>query len=255
MQVSILDCPTEILWIIASILQGGDISALARTHPTLYPKLRLTLIKYNIRHQNSSALHWAAKTNNRAFAKTLLSYRADVDAMVNDFSPLMTAAKHGSERVTNLLLRKRKSRVNMRNANGMCALWYGVEKGSSAVVNQLLQHSCIKIDLPNREGQTALWLAVFRANRDLVSLLLSRGANPDTIDRYGISPWIQACIRDRNSIKYLLLDHMKAESPKLLSKDSVFSGNGRTICEGSRLYGESQSRLRTKRVRFAHIQE
>ncbi|KAK4911091.1 hypothetical protein LTR66_017386, partial [Elasticomyces elasticus] len=155
-----------ILWIIASAFQGGDISTLARTNPTLYPKLRLTLIKHNIRHQNSSTLHWATKASNRAFSKTFLSYRANVDAMVNDLSPLMTAAKHGSERVTDLLLRKRKPRVNMRNANGMYSLWHGVEKGSYAVVNQLLQHSRIKIDLPNREGQTVLCLAVFRANRD-----------------------------------------------------------------------------------------
>ncbi|KAJ5230944.1 hypothetical protein N7489_011652 [Penicillium chrysogenum] len=251
--INILDCPTEILWIIASTLQGSDISTLARTHSTLYPKLRLALIKYNIRHQKSSALHWAAKTNDRPFAKTLLSYRADVDAMVDGLSPLMMAAKHGSELVTDLLLRKGKPRVNMRNENGICALWYGVEKGSVAVVDQLLQHSRVKIDLPNREGQTVLWLAVFRSNRDLVSLLLSRGANPDTTDRYGISPWIQSCIRDRNSIKYLLLDHMKAMSPEMFSKDSVFAGNGETICEGTSSNKEGQIQLRTKRVRFAHV--
>ncbi|KAF4768182.1 hypothetical protein HAV15_002961 [Penicillium sp. str.  len=210
--ISILDFPTEILWIIASTLEGGDISALARTHSTLYPKLRLALIKYNIRHQNSSALHWAAKNNNRAFAKTLLSYRADVNALHDGFSPLMTAAKYGSELVTDLLLRKKNLHVNRRNADGESALWLSVAIESSAVVNQLLQQPRVKIDLPNREGQTVLWLAVFRGNRDLVSLLLSRGANPNTMDRYGMSPWIQSCVRRGESIKYLLLDHMKAVS-------------------------------------------
>jgi hypothetical protein len=121
-QSSILDFPTEILWIIASTLEGGDISALARTHSTFYPKLRLALIKYNIRHQNSSALHWAAKNNNRAFAKTLLSYQADVNALHDGFSPLMTAAKYGSELITNLLLRKKNLHVNRRNADGESAL-------------------------------------------------------------------------------------------------------------------------------------
>jgi hypothetical protein len=91
-------------------LQGSDISALARTHSTIYPKPRLALIKCNIWHQKSSALHWAAKTNNRPFAKISLSYRADVDAMVDNFS-LVTAAKYGSDLVTNLLLRKRESRT------------------------------------------------------------------------------------------------------------------------------------------------
>jgi ankyrin repeat protein len=250
MQITILDCPTEILWIIASTLQGSDISALARTHSTLYPKLRLALVKYNIWHQNSSSLHWAAKTNNRAFAKTLLSYRADVDAMVDDFSPLMTAARYGSDLVTNILLRKREPRVNTRNANGLCALWYGVEKGSFAVVNRLLQHPRVKIDLPNCQGQTVLWLAVHRGNRELTSLLLSRGANPDIKDQDGFSPWIEACISNKNSIKDLLLDFMFAESPERASKDSVFAGNGG---EGSYLYGQGQVQLPTKRVTFAHV--
>ncbi|KAJ5492238.1 hypothetical protein N7453_010335 [Penicillium expansum] len=201
----------KILWIIASTLQGSDISALACTHSTLYPKLRLALIKYNIRHQNSSALNWAAKTNNRAIAKTLLPYQADVDAMVDDFSPLMTAAKYGSDLVTSLLLRKREPRVNTRNANGLCALWYGVENGSFAVVNRLLQHPRVKIDLPNCQGQTVLWLAVYRGNREFASLLLSRGANPDIKDVGGFSPWIEACISNKNSVKDLLLDFIFAE--------------------------------------------
>lgn len=229
LQVSILDLPTEVLWIIASTLKGGDISAIARTHPILYPKLRLVLIKYNIKHQNSSALHWAAQTDNRAFAKTLLSYRANVNALVDGVSPLMTAAEYDSERVTDLLLKKRKLHVNKRNANGKTALWYGVAKESSALVNQLLQHRRIKIDRSNHEGQTVLWLAVFQENRDLVSLLLSRGANPDTKDRYGITPWIQACIRDRNSIKDLILDHWKATSPERFLNDQAPARNEETV--------------------------
>lgn len=98
-----------------------------------------------------------------------------------------------------------------------------------------------------------LWLAVFRGNRDLVSLLLSRGANPNTMDRYGMSPWIQSCVRRGESIKYLLLDHMKAVSPEIFSVDGVFAENGKSICKGSSSYGQSQVQLRAKGVRFAHV--
>ncbi|OGE46872.1 hypothetical protein PENARI_c096G07366 [Penicillium arizonense] len=108
----------------------------------------------------------------------------------------------------------------MRNKDGIGALWYGVEKGTFAVVNRLLQHSRVKIDLPNCQGQTVFWLAVYRGNRELASLLLSRGANPDIKDLDGFSPWIEACISNKNSIKDLLLDHMKAVSPEMFSKDN-----------------------------------
>ena len=54
---TILDLPTEILWVIADTLRGNEISALTRTSRILYLKLRLVLIKYNIKYQNSSALH------------------------------------------------------------------------------------------------------------------------------------------------------------------------------------------------------
>jgi hypothetical protein len=74
LQAKLLDLPTEILWGIAETLKGHEISALAPTSRTLYPKLQLALIKYNAGYQNSSALHWAAKTNDTDFAKTLLSY-------------------------------------------------------------------------------------------------------------------------------------------------------------------------------------
>ncbi|KAJ6103669.1 hypothetical protein N7486_003891 [Penicillium sp. IBT 16267x] len=141
----------------------------------------------------------------------------------------MTAAEYGSELVTDLLLRKKKLRVNMRSNKGQSALWHGVAKKSSAVVNHLLQHPHVKIDLPNCEGQTVLWLAVFQGNGELVSLLLSRGANPDTKDRDGITPWIQACISNRSSIKDLLLDHWKLTSPKIISNDTAIAGSEETM--------------------------
>ncbi|KAJ5267732.1 hypothetical protein N7478_010540 [Penicillium angulare] len=241
--VSIIDFPTEILWIIASTLSGGQISAFAQTHRNLYPKLRLALIKYNIKHQNSSALHWAAKTNNCAFAKALISYRADVNALVDDSSPLMTAADHGSELVIKVLLQKRRLRVNLRNTKGESALWHSVATTSSVIVTQLLQHPQLKVDLPNSEGQTVLWLAVFQGNRDFVCQLLIRGANPDTKDLNGISPWIQACIRNRNNIKDLLLDHWKATSPGVISQDTPLTRSEETVASAAGSGGASISRM------------
>ncbi|KAK9847338.1 hypothetical protein MYU51_019539 [Penicillium brevicompactum] len=223
----LLDLPTEILWEVADTLKGHEISALARTSRTLYPKLRLALIKYNVRHQNSSALHWAAKTNDINFAKTLLSYRANVNALVNDCSPLMTAVQCGSRLTFKLFLKNQTTNVNLRNKAGKSALWYSVEKKSSAVVKRLLKHPEIEIDLSHSERQTVLWLAVFHQNRELVALLLSKGANPNAADQDGISPWIEACIKNKNVIKDLFLDHWNNIGPKL--KSETCTGNAEMI--------------------------
>jgi ankyrin repeat protein len=224
-----LDIPTEILRIIAGTLKVGEVSAFARTNRNLYHKLRLVLIEYSIKNLKSSALHWAAKTDDYAYAKTLLFYGANVNALVDGLSPLMTAAEHNSERVTQLLLKNRKLHVNKRNGEGKTALWHGVANKSSAAVHWLLQHRRIKINHSNREGQTVLWLAVIQEDRDLVCRLLAQGANPDTKDQGGISPWIEACLRNRNSIKDLLLDHCKATSPVTFPYDMAPSRNEETV--------------------------
>jgi ankyrin repeat protein len=224
-----LDIPTEILWIIAGTLKVGEVSAFARTNRKLYHTLRPVLIEYNIKNHKSSALHLAAKTDNCAYAKTLLSYGANVNALVDGLSPLMTAAEHNSEQVTQLLLKNRKLHVNKRNGEGKTALWHGVANKSSAAVHRLLQHRRIEIDRSNREGQTVLWLAVTQEDRDLVSRLLAQGANPETKDQGGISPWIEACLRNRPSIKDLFLDHCKATSPITFSSDMAPSRNEETV--------------------------
>ncbi|KAJ5855203.1 hypothetical protein N7455_009151 [Penicillium solitum] len=224
---TILDLPTEILWVIADTLRGNEISALARTSRILYLKLRLVLIKYNIKHQNSSALHWAAKANRTDFAKTLLSYRANVNALVDDCSPLMTAVQYGSGSTFKLFLKNQKTEVNLRNKAGKSVLWYSVEKNSSAVVKRLLQHPDIEIDLLHCQRQTALWLAVFYESKELVAMLLSKGANPDAMDQDGISPWIEACIKNREPIKYLFLDHCRTVCPE--TKNETCTGNAEMI--------------------------
>ncbi|KAF3007133.1 hypothetical protein E8E15_001879 [Penicillium rubens] len=242
---NILDLPTEILWIITNTLEGNEISALARTSRILYPKLRLALIKCNIKHQNSSALHWAAKANSTGFAKTLLSYRANVNALVDDYSPLMTAVQYGSGSTFKLFLKNGKSNVNLRNKAGKSVLWYSVEKKSSAAVKRLLQHPDIKIDLLHCRRQTALWLAVFHQHKDLVAMLLSKGANPNATDQNGISPWIEACIKNREPIKYLFLDHWNAVCTE--SKNETCASNTEMSSNAANNEGPGTFRARLRR--------
>ncbi|KAI3094639.1 hypothetical protein CBS147333_9957 [Penicillium roqueforti] len=219
LHATILDLPTEILWVIADTLRGHEISALARTSRILYPKLRLALIKYNVRHQNSSALHWAAKSNSTDFAKTLLSYRANVNTLVDDCSPLMTAVRYGSKSTVKPFLKNSKTIINLRNAAGRSTLWYSVENGSYSIVKKLLQHPGIEIDLLDYQGQTALWLAIFQKKEKLVCLLLSKGADPHTMDLDGVSPWMAAF--SRAPMLDVLLEHFDTLRPESKSKFTV----------------------------------
>lgn len=130
-----------------------------------------------------------------------------MNALVNDCSPLMTAVQCRSRSTFKLFLKNQTTNVNLRNKAGKSALWYSVEKKSSAVVKRLLKHPEIEIDLSHGERQTMLWLAVCHQNQELVALLLSEGANPNAADQDGISPWIEAYIKNKDAIKDLFLDH------------------------------------------------
>lgn len=219
----------EILEIIASTLHAGDIAALARTNKMLYPKVRYYLLRHNVKYQKSSALHWAAKTNNGALVKDLLAHRADVNALIDQCSPLIIASKHGALSVVELLMCQQQLRVNKRDGNGKSALWYSVENDSVDLVSRLLEDPRVKIDRANRDGQTVLWLAVFQGNRRLVDLLLSKDASPDRKDRDGMSPWMQSCIRDRNGIKDRILDQYQVKAAGTLSSSRILARKAKTV--------------------------
>jgi ankyrin repeat protein len=56
-----------------------------------------------------------------------------------------------------------------------------------------------------------------------VAILLSKGANPNAMDQDGISPWIEAYIKNREPIKYLFLDHYRIVCPE--TKSEMCTGN------------------------------
>ena len=60
-----------------------------------------------------------------------------------------------------------------------------------------------------------------------MAILLSKGANPDAIDQDGISPWIEAYVKNREPIKYLFLDHCKTVYPEI--KSETCTGNTEMI--------------------------
>ncbi|KAI3097122.1 hypothetical protein CBS147333_9396 [Penicillium roqueforti] len=146
----------------------------------------------------------------------------------------MTAARYGSESTLKLFLKNSKTIINLRNAAGKSALWYSVEKGSYSIVKKLLRRPDIEIDLLDHEGQTALWLAIFQKNEKLVRLLLSKGADPYTKDRDGVSPWMAAF--NRAPMVDVILEHFETLRPE--SKSKICSSMPETI-HGAASKGDS----------------
>ncbi|KAI9923495.1 hypothetical protein MW887_008607 [Aspergillus wentii] len=210
----ITDLPTELLWSIVLSLRGNEISALARASRNLYHRLRLALFKFNIDHQSSSALHWAITNGYLKLAKTLLRSGANINAFFKGRTPLMMAVISGSNSMTRLLLGRNDVEVNLQTTAGKSALWYSIEKGSSTIVRQLLRHPDIKVDLQDRDRQTPLLLAVFLGKEKLAKFLLLRGGDPNAEDKDGMTPWMEACIRNRRSIINLFLKHYDTFVPE-----------------------------------------
>lgn len=124
----------EILGIMACTSFPIDMTELTRTNKILYLQLQIYLFTYNIGHQKSSALHWAAKTDNCTLVTELLAYRAEVNTLVDGCSVLIMTSKYGAPRVLDVLLYQWQLRAN-EDGDGKSALGRSAEKDSVALAN------------------------------------------------------------------------------------------------------------------------
>jgi hypothetical protein len=97
---------------------------------------------------------------------------------------------------------------NRRDIYGIAPLIDAAEKGDQPRVNTLLDEGAdiniIRGD-SNDLGQTALYCAAVRNNKELVRMLLSRGADPNIADLYGLFPLQRAAAMGLYEIAELLL--------------------------------------------------
>jgi ankyrin repeat protein len=173
--------PSEIVLSIAEHFdRARDISSLARANRRLHDILLPWLYKFNVREQNSSALHWYAEDAgdraSRLAARLLHEYKADVNTIYEGNTPLISAAIHGLESVTEILLRTPGISVNFRNKKGQTALWHAASQGHVAIVEQLLARKDTQIDCSDEVyGQTPLAAGALNGHRDIIKCLLRTG--------------------------------------------------------------------------------
>ena len=113
----------EILFLIASYLQGSAKFTLARSCKTLYHQLWPVILKFNIDYQNSNLLGLAAKDDNITLARWLLDYGANINAFFRGKTPVMRTIKNSSPTVLTLLLNSPGLDINLQNREQESALW------------------------------------------------------------------------------------------------------------------------------------
>ena len=72
------------------------------------------------------------------------------------------------------------------------ALFEAVFVGDVAEIKRLIA-SGVDVDEKHKTGYTSLHFACLRKKEDCVRVLLQHGADPNTVDRYGSTPLLNAC--------------------------------------------------------------
>ncbi|MCP5491894.1 MAG: ankyrin repeat domain-containing protein [Chlamydiales bacterium] len=116
----------------------------------------------------------------------LLTYGADPNRKVGDYTLLHLAAIEGNKDIVEMLLAK-DVKVDVQDVMGTTPLHLAAKKGNKDIAKLLLNRGA-KVDVQDAEESTPLHLAAFKGNKDIVELLLQHGASIETQDRWGSTP-------------------------------------------------------------------
>lgn len=145
--------------------------------------------RYNTNRPNTP-LHLAVRNRDTETVEMLLNNGANINAR-NKFghTPLHISICNKKIEIIQLLLR-RGAYVNERDNNGMTPLHIAVIRGHLQVADCLLKHGAdtsIKCYTRHQKGYTPLHIAAENCNHNIITLLVSNGANIDSVTRLGLT--------------------------------------------------------------------
>ncbi|KAE8334821.1 ankyrin repeat-containing domain protein [Aspergillus arachidicola] len=239
----LLDLPAEcILHIVRKLDNAKDILSLACLCRYLYPLITAELYRFNREEQTSSALHWAASRGELAMVDNFLrEFHLDINAVINNHTPLMLAAANGFQALVARLLSEEQLDVNVCNSWHQTALHLAIEQfhedvahtllldcrvdaewtawddctplmaaarnGLDKVVQALLDREHLNVNAHTGFGYTALHLAVSEGFQSVARmLLLDNRVSINCKDRLGATPLWWATATNNSCIVHLLLD-------------------------------------------------
>jgi ankyrin repeat protein len=136
------------------------------------------LYTFNVRHQECSALIWAAQNNKVALANLLLKeYRANANTTDNrSRTPVFHAIQFGSEKMIRTLLESTAD-INWQDDRNQTPLLYALQRRHLSMARVLLRHFNPSVDCTDCKDRNAIWYAVASCDEDLVRLLLDLQSN------------------------------------------------------------------------------
>ncbi|KAJ5175367.1 ankyrin [Penicillium canariense] len=217
--MSLSTLPHELLFEIVERLPRSSLNALIRTSRQLYALLNTTLYSNDVRHDNCSALFWAAKTGICSTAQLVIDEGADLQVIFEEeqdtrvglsllktqenlvrstkwskrlnSSPRMTfqtcgetplhrAAMLNHEAVVRCLLDNGADMLAI-NLGGYYPIQLAAKAGHEAVVSQFLEKGFKPDEMSWGYGEpTALHSALDGGHSAVVKILLEHGASPNS---------------------------------------------------------------------------
>lgn len=151
----------------------------------------------------NTALHHAAENGDLEMIRVLLDSGAPLEAEgCADLTPLLAAASRGQTDAVKLLL---AAGANVQAKKGTILCYVCENRGCLPLVEALLAVGA-KVNVSGGfMGTTPLHVALERAHTDVVPALLRAGANTQTKDRSGWTPFLHAALRcDVPTVKLLI---------------------------------------------------
>ena len=127
----------------------------------------------------TSALHWAAHSNDLETAQLLIRAGANAKAASRyGVTPLSEAATYGSAALVEALLKAGADANTLTTERGETVLMTASRAGNVDAVKVLLDHGADANAKENFRGQTSLMWAAAENHPDVVKLLIAHGADP-----------------------------------------------------------------------------
>lgn len=205
-EMSLLQLPPELLTLIIQDLSDHDLNAVVKCHPALYHALNGYLYARGVKHNEGSALWWAANHGSSGTIQHLIDAGANLCWESNYWSRsgAFPRAKH---------FRYLKFRRGL-NKLARHPISNAAKRGHTAVVAKLLDNG-IDVNHKSRFGRSPLALAAGGGHFDTVKMLLSRGACLLSVDLDGRRPITYAAREGHDDIADYLLDEFRHRYPRL----------------------------------------